>query len=440
MSGIKILIVEDEAIVAKDMESMLRSMGYEVSGVASTGAAALRLAEEAHPDLVLMDIVLQGDMDGIEAAAKIWQSLGIPVIYITAYADKNTLGRAKVTEPFGYIIKPFNERDLQTVIEMAYYKSRMDLQLREREAWLRTILWSIGDGVIAADEQDRVTFMNPLAETLTGWDIDSARFKPLREIFRVRHSRTSVFEDLFQQDETVLLSRDGGELPVETTETPLDKGRVIVFRDISERVRADREIREGWARLRQALEGTIQAFAMTIEIRDPHTAGHQRRVAQLAEAIGREMGLNDEATQGLRVMGNIHDIGKIFVPVEILNKPGKISSLDYTIIQSHPQAGYDILKNIHFPWPVAKAVLQHHERLNGSGYPAGLCGEDIMLEARILSVADVVEAISANRPYRFNGELELAFREIMDNRGVLYDSRAVDACLRVFKEKNFRLD
>jgi len=440
MSLIKILIVEDEAIVAKDLENILRSLGYEICGVASTGEAAVRLAEAGRPDLVLMDIVLQGEMDGIEAAGKIWERLSVPVIYITAYADKVTLSRAKVTEPFGYIIKPFNERDLQTVIEMAFYKSKIDLRLREREAWLSTILRSIGDGVIAADEKGRITFMNSLAETLTGWDTDSARLKPLKEIFNVQRTRLSGKKDLPFGDESQLVPRGGDPLPVEVTETSLGGGRVLVFRDISERVRAEREIREGWVRLREALEGTIQAFAMTIEIRDPHTAGHQRRVAQLAEAMAREMGLGDETAEGLRVMGNIHDIGKIFVPVEILNKPGKISNLDYVIIQSHPQAGYDILKNIHFPWPVAQAVLQHHERLNGSGYPGGLRNEDIMLEARILSVADVVEAMSARRPYRKDGNLEIALQEIIDNQGVLYDSRAVDACLRVFREKGFRLD
>lgn len=440
MNLIKILIVEDEAIVAKDLENMLRSLNYEVCGVAASGEAAVRLAEAARPDLVLMDIVLQGDMDGIEAAGKIWERLSVPVIYITAYADKTTLSRAKVTEPFGYIIKPFNERDLQTVIEMAFYKSKIDLRLREREAWLATILKSIGDGVIASDEEGRITFMNPLAETLTGWDTDSARLKPLAEIFNVRRSSPSADKPLPFGDESFLVPRNGDPLPVETTETSFGGGRVLVFRDISERVRAEKEIREGWARLREALEGTIQAFAMTIEIRDPHTAGHQRRVAQLAEAIAREMDLGDDAAEGLRVMGNIHDIGKIFVPVEILNKPGKISNLDYVIIQSHPQAAYDILKNIHFPWPVARAVLQHHERLNGSGYPAGLRGEEIMLEARILSVADVVEAMSARRPYRRDGNLEIALQEIIDNRGILYDSRAVDACLRVFRERGFRLD
>jgi PAS domain S-box-containing protein/putative nucleotidyltransferase with HDIG domain len=421
------------------MENMLRSLGYQVCGTAATGEAAVRLAEAARPDLVLMDIVLRGDMDGIEAAGRVWERQRTPVIYITAYADKATLNRAKVTEPFGYIIKPFNERDLQTVIEMAFYKSRMDLQLREREAWLRTILTSIGDGVIAADAQGRVTFMNPLAESLTGWDGESARLKPLAEVFDVRRARAAGDDVLPFGDEDVLTARGGGKIPVETTETPLEGGRVLVFRDISRRVRAEEEIREGWVRLRQALEGSIQAFAMTVEIRDPHTAGHQRRVAQLAEAMAREMGLPEETARGVRLMGNIHDIGKIFVPVEILNKPGKITGLDYVIIQSHPQAGYDILKNIHFPWPVAQVVLQHHERLNGSGYPAGLRGEDIMLEARILSVADVVEAMSARRPYRTDGDLDLAFREITENRDVLYDGRAVDSCLRVFRELDFTM-
>jgi putative nucleotidyltransferase with HDIG domain len=176
---------------------------------------------------------------------------------------------------------------------------------------------------------------------------------------------------------------------------------------------------------------------MTIEIRDPYTAGHQRRVAQLAEAIARELRLSSEVAEGLRVMGNIHDIGKIYVPAEILSKPGQISSIEYVIIQSHPQVGFDILQNIRFPWPVAQVVLQHHERLDGSGYPNGLPGKDILLEARILSVADVVEAMSSHRPYRPGGSLELALKEIEQNKDILYDGQAAEACLRLFKEKNF---
>ncbi len=440
MSGvdrIRLLIVEDEAIVAKDIENMTRGLDYEVVGVVANAEAAVLRAEVEKPDLVLMDIVLRGNLDGIRAAEIIWNRLQIPIVYITAYADKNTLSRAKLSEPFGYILKPFNERELQTVVEMAYYKSRIDTQLREREAWLSAILKNIGDGVIATDNSGHITFMNPMAEKLTGWSLNEARLKKMEEVFSFKDRDTVEGEGLLHTDEVLLVARDGTRFPVEHARTAIGGGQVLVFRDISERVKAEREVREGWSRLKEALEGTIQAFAMTIEIRDPYTAGHQRRVAQLAEAIARELRLSSEVAEGLRVMGNIHDIGKIYVPAEILSKPGQISSIEYVIIQSHPQVGFDILQNIRFPWPVAQVVLQHHERLDGSGYPNGLPGKDILLEARILSVADVVEAMSSHRPYRPGGSLELALKEIEQNKDILYDGQAAEACLRLFKEKNF---
>ena len=164
MSKIRILVAEDEKLVAKDIDNMLQGLGYEVLGVVARGEDAVARAGQAKPDLILMDIVLKGEVDGIQAAEKIWEAWYIPVIYLTAYADDRTLERAKLTGPFGYILKPFDERELQTTIEMAFYKAGMDRKLREREEWLSTVLRSIGDGVIATDEAGRVTFMNAVAE------------------------------------------------------------------------------------------------------------------------------------------------------------------------------------------------------------------------------------------------------------------------------------
>jgi CheY-like chemotaxis protein len=186
MPKIKVLVVEDESLVAKDIHNMLRGQGYEVVGVLSTGEEALRVMPEAKPDLVLMDIVLKGEMDGIAAAERIWEDHSVPVIYLTAYADETTLSRAKITEPFGYILKPFDERELQTTIEMAFFKAKMDKTLREREEWLSTVLRSIGDGVIAADTEGRVTFLNPLAERLTGRERSEVMGRPLAEILPFR--------------------------------------------------------------------------------------------------------------------------------------------------------------------------------------------------------------------------------------------------------------
>jgi len=447
MRNLQILIVEDESLVAKDIVNMVRGLGYTVMDIVSTGEEAIAKVEKSPPDIVLMDIVLKGEVDGIEAAKRIWESFSIPVVYLTAYADEATLQRAKVTEPFGYILKPFDERELQTTIEMAYYKAQMDKKLREREEWLSTVLRSIGDGVIAADKDGRVTFMNALAERLTGWSQSEAIEKPINGIFQIP---AEVHHPSLEQaplvTENFMTTRDGDRIPIEQSVSPIRGGKketlgsVFIFRDIRGRKKSENEIRESWIRLQKALAGTVQAMGLTIEMRDPYTAGHQRRVSKLSCAIAAEMGLESSRIDGVRMAGDIHDIGKIYVPAEILSKPGQLSQIEFSIIRTHSQVGFDILKNIEFPWPIAQIIYQHHERLDGSGYPNNLLGEAILLEARIIAVADVVEAMSSHRPYRPAHGIDKALDEVDRNRKRLYDPDIVDICLRLFREKKFSLD
>jgi len=192
--------------------------------------------------------------------------------------------------------------------------------------------------------------------------------------------------------------------------------------------------------LRKALNGTVQAIASLVETRDPYTAGHQDRVVDLARAIARQMGLSKEQIDGLRIAGKIHDIGKVSVPAELLSLPRKLSDLEFELIKTHAQAGYEIIKDIEFPWPIARIVLEHHERMDGSGYPNGLTGKDILPESRVLAVADVVEAMATHRPYRPALGLSAALEEITRNRGVRYDKDAVDACLCLFREKKYTIN
>ena len=192
--------------------------------------------------------------------------------------------------------------------------------------------------------------------------------------------------------------------------------------------------------LLRMLNGTVEAMASLCEKIDPYTAGHQRRVARLACAIAKEMGLSDEQVYGIRVIGVVHDIGKMALPDEILSKPGVLNAEELSIVQTHPQVAYDVLKNLEFPWPVAQTVLQHHERVDGSGYPNKLAGEDIILEARILCVADVVESMVSHRPYRPAPGLEKAMEEIELNSGVLYDPMVADACSKLSSNGGIKLD
>lgn len=190
-------------------------------------------------------------------------------------------------------------------------------------------------------------------------------------------------------------------------------------------------------KFQRAMDGIVQAISMTVEMRDPYTAGHQLRVAKLACTLAETMGLSRDEIYGLRMASEIHDLGKITIPAEILSKPGHLSSPEYELIKSHVQAGYDILKQIEFPWPIADIILQHHERMNGSGYPQGLVGEQILLTARILSVADVFETIASHRPYRPSLGLQRAMDEIRSQSGILYDMQVAAVCLDLFEQGRF---
>jgi PAS domain S-box-containing protein len=212
-----------------------------------------------------------------------------------------------------------------------------------------------------------------------------------------------------------------------------------LMQDISEKKRAEEQIQRYAAQIENAFMSTVQVVTTLGEMRDPYTGGHQRKVAEIAVAIGAELGFDARRLEGLRVAGYLHDIGKIMIPSEILSKPGKLSPTEFQLVQGHAQASYDVLKDVAFPWPVAEVALQHHERIDGSGYPQGLKGEAILLEARILAVADVIEAMSSHRPYRPGFSIEVALSEIERGRGSAYDPIVVDGCLKLFREKSYAL-
>jgi PAS domain S-box-containing protein/putative nucleotidyltransferase with HDIG domain len=275
----------------------------------------------------------------------------------------------------------------------------------------------------------------------------SASMEPWREHALVRgyHSgialplkdRSNIFgsltiyakeSDAFDHEEVQLLQQLADDLAFGVT----------ALRMRAERDRIAQEQDRQEEKLRQSLIDSIQAIANMVELRDPYTAGHESRVANLAAAIAQELGLDEERIEGVKLAALIHDVGKIKVPAEILNKPGRLSPLEFELIKLHPQSGYDVLKDIRFPWPIARMVHEHHERMDGSGYPKGLRGDEILLESKILTVADVVESMQSHRPYRPGLGIEAALAEITLHRGVWYDEAVCDACLRLFREDRYQ--
>lgn len=238
---------------------------------------------------------------------------------------------------------------------------------------------------------------------------------------------------------------ESGKQCFEITYTPYQDGggsithAVVVLHNFTKRKMVERELQQSYVKLQKTLEDTVRALSAMVELRDPYTAGHQNRVAGIAQAIAVEMNLPNDSVSGIRVASLLHDIGKIRVPSDILVKPSRLTNLEFELIKEHSYTGYELLKSIEFPWPVADIVLQHHERMDGSGYPQGLKQKDILLESRIIGVADVVEAMVFHRPYREALGLDAALDEIRKNKAILYDPEVVEACIRIFLEKGYKI-
>ena len=322
--------------------------------------------------------------------------------------------------------------------------------LMESEIKYRRIFESFEDLYYQTDEKGIIRVLSPSLYRLTGWSPDELIGKPVTDVYVSPNDQGGLLAEIspngFLRDyEVFLKKKDGTQAYASLTASIFTDpdgrpcGIAGTLRDITERKQAEEERKQSFERLRKVLGATVQSISMTVEMKDPYTAGHQQRVSDLARSIATEMGLSADRRDFIRTASSIHDIGKISIPSEILSKPTKLTDLEFSLIKTHSQSGYDILKDIDFPWPVADVVLQHHERMNGSGYPQGLKGDDILLEARIMAVADVVEAIGSHRPYRPSLGIDFALEEISRNKGILYDADVVDACLKLFQEKSYTL-
>lgn len=328
---------------------------------------------------------------------------------------------------------------------------QMQADLVESERRFRTLVEQSVSGFYMVQD-DRIAYVNARFAEIFGYaspdeiigknPIDMAAAKDRAKVagnFRQRQSgETKSISYSFTG-----VRKDGSEIELGAHGAyVINEGRPAVIgllQDITERKRNEDEIQRYVTRLEQAVRGTIGVISAIGEARDPYTHGHERRVGEIAAAIGAEMGLDANRVEGIRIAGCMHDVGKIAVPAEILSKPGKLTKPEYELVKSHAERGYEILKGFEFPWPVAEIAWQHHERIDGSGYPRGLKGDEILLEARILAVADTVEAMAAHRPYRPGLGIDQALVEISKSAGTLYDRQAVDACLRLFRDKSYRL-
>jgi PAS domain S-box-containing protein len=344
---------------------------------------------------------------------------------------------------------------LSVIMEDVTERKRTETELQESEQKYRILVeQSLQGMVVAQGTPPRFVFANSALAEIAGYTVEDLLSLSGEQIVSLVHPEDrDVFFQRYRERLQGLPSaphyqfrairKDGEvrwlELHASRIEYGGEPAVQAVFVDVTERVQAEKELRESYEVVRKTLLGTVDALAAAVEKRDPYTAGHQRRVSDLAAAVAREMGLPPDQISAIQIAGMVHDVGKIYVPAEILSKPSKLTEIEITMIRTHPQVGFDVLKTVDFPWPVAEIVLQHHERWNGSGYPRGLAGDEICLEARILAVADVIEAMVSHRPYRPAHPLERALEEIMAHRGVLYHPDVVDTVVTLITENGYKL-
>ncbi|MFH1848477.1 MAG: PAS domain S-box protein, partial [Candidatus Omnitrophota bacterium] len=340
-----------------------------------------------------------------------------------------------------------NERLQREVAE----RKRIETSLRESQEKYSTLIEKGNDAIIIVQD-GVVKFANSKMREFTGISVEKVIGRPFvdfispafRKLTYDMYSQRVSRKDVPARYEIKVLSKDGKEIPVEISASLIEyEGKIAsmgIIRDMTERKSTEEELKRSYKQLEKIIESIIYAMARIVEVRDPYTAGHQQRVAVLACAIAKEMGMEDDRIKGIHMAAVIHDIGKISIPGEILSKPGRLSKLEFGIIQAHSQMGYDVLKSIDFPWPIAQMILQHHERRDGSGYPSGMHQKNILLEAEIISVADVVEAMTSHRPYRPALGPEKALQEISQRKGEIYHPDHLDACLKLFREKGFKFE
>ncbi|MBN1271464.1 MAG: PAS domain S-box protein [Candidatus Aminicenantes bacterium] len=339
---------------------------------------------------------------------------------------------------------------MQIIFRDISRRKQTEEQLKESETKYSTLVENSMDAVVII-KNGLIKFANKQAEVISGYSHSQIKNMPLEkliapefmELMLTRHEERLKGKKVPPFYEALIVRKDGKKIDVEISATmiPFEGGKAVmaVVRDITSRKRAEAELKKSYEKLQRSMESTISAIARMVELKDPYTSGHQQRVAELSCTIARKMGMTENRITGLHMAAIIHDIGKLYIPAEILSRPSKLSESEFQLIKDHPTIAYKILKPIESQWNVAEIVYQHHERIDGSGYPRGLKNDEILLEARILGLADLVDAMSSHRPYRPSHSINRTLDEVIRNRGILFDTKVVDICVRLFREEKFKL-
>ena len=447
-----VLVADDDVTVRLLARESLEQAGFKVKE-AQNGALAVSLFKQARPDIVLLDVMMP-EMDGY-ATCKAMRTLPggteTPILIITGSDDIGPINKAYDAGANDFVTKPINWLILGRRLAYIMRGQEMFTAFQKSEAQNRALLNAIPDLIIRVKKDGHLLALKSAEEfshlisdqEINGRTLESIVPSAMAEKLMHAIDQACVSHKMERFDYPFPLNGTQYYYESRIVSSGTDEA-IVIMQDITEQRQREAQLEESMNKLsesmeniRQAMRGTIQVISATVETRDPYTAGHQRRVADLARAIATEMKLPEDQVNAIRVAGVIHDLGKISTPAEILSKPTRLTETEFSLIKEHAHTGYEILKSIAFPWPIAEIVYQHHERIDGSGYPRGLKGEDILLEAKIIAVADVVEAMASHRPYRPSLGMQKAIEELLQNRGKLYDPIVTDACVRLINDQGY---
>lgn len=441
MKNSVILLVSRNRIFGVYLKRLIESWGSPAVFTVSEAGEIAEKIRQYTPDLAVIDIQNEEDKDLLELEVLLKENHNIHSVLLIPDELIDILIEDSDEMPFGFVPKPFEENILKISILAALRISKAQRELQAGEEFLSTVLECMKEAVIVIDDAENIVMANPRAEELLSKKISEFIGKNFRDVF--------VFRDFEEKEGVELITREipfegylvaNKNIPVSVNYSQVKgkdfHGWLITMNDISERFQSRKKLEESYKHLEKTLMGTVRTISKIAESRDSYTAEHQQNVAVISAEIAKRLGFSEDRTKWLYIAALLHDVGKVSVPSEILSKPAKLNQFEMELVKLHAENGYQILKDIPFPLEIAEIVRQHHERLDGSGYPRGLKGDEILLEARILAVADVLDAITNHRPYRPALGLNVALDELEKNKGKLYDARVVDACVKALEEGN----